>query len=364
MSEGPTVSVVTPVYNGEAYLHECIESVLRQTYTSWEYVILDNQSTDGTAAIAMRYAAQDSRIRVVRAGEFLSIYGNHNRALRSIDPRSRYCKVVHADDWLYPECLERMVAVAESCRSVGIVGAFRLVDTRVEHDGLLPPTQKVVLGREVVRRALLNELGPPWVAWVTGSPTSLLVRADLFRGRADFYDESFWHGDTDAAFRALMQTDFGFVHQVLTYTRVHPGALASFSERVTSFLAQEGRLLMRYGPQVLTEPEYRSRMRQWFMQYARFLARERLRRSRAEDHVFHDFHRREIGFMKQEASRDLETRGWLLVCERLVKGPGRSRAPGEGVDGPASPLQASRYAHAASSEPGRGNSGAAKAAGA
>src|ERR1044071_7298806 len=109
----PLVSVVTPVYNNAAHFEECIESVLAQTYRNWEYTIVDNCSTDGSGEIARRYAARDSRIRVVRNDQFLRVMANHNRALRAISPDSKYCKMVFADDWIFPECLERMVAVAE-----------------------------------------------------------------------------------------------------------------------------------------------------------------------------------------------------------------------------------------------------------
>ena len=62
----PLVSVVTPVYNGETTLCECIESVLAQTYPNWNYVIVDNCSTDRTHDIAQEYAVKDARIRVHR----------------------------------------------------------------------------------------------------------------------------------------------------------------------------------------------------------------------------------------------------------------------------------------------------------
>lgn len=64
---GPVVSVVTPVYNGERHLAECLESVLAQRYPHWEHVIVDNASTDGSVDIARGYAARDARIRVVTA---------------------------------------------------------------------------------------------------------------------------------------------------------------------------------------------------------------------------------------------------------------------------------------------------------
>ena len=56
-SEQPLVNVVTPVYNGAEFIRECIESVLAQTYSNWEYIIVDNCSTDGTPDIAREYQA-------------------------------------------------------------------------------------------------------------------------------------------------------------------------------------------------------------------------------------------------------------------------------------------------------------------
>src|SRR6266852_2484975 len=125
MRAPPAVSVVTPVYNGQEFLAECIQSVLLQTYSNWEYVIVDNCSTDNTAAIAQQFASREPRIRLVHTADFLDALDNHTRAMRALDPQSRYCKVLHADDWLYPECLERMVGVAERYPAVGIVSSFR-----------------------------------------------------------------------------------------------------------------------------------------------------------------------------------------------------------------------------------------------
>ena len=101
----PLVSVVTPVYNGEKYLAECVESILSQTYGNWEYIIIDNCSDDQTGAIAQHYAERDGRIRVRRNDEVLLVIPNFNHAMRQISPMSVYCKVVCADDWLFPECL-------------------------------------------------------------------------------------------------------------------------------------------------------------------------------------------------------------------------------------------------------------------
>ena len=89
-AEQPLVSIVTPVYNGEAFLAETIESVLGQTYQNWEYFLLDNASTDGSAAIIRRYAERDERIRPLSNPETLPILENWNSAFRDVSEREPF----------------------------------------------------------------------------------------------------------------------------------------------------------------------------------------------------------------------------------------------------------------------------------
>ena len=100
----PLVSIVTPLYNSEEYLTECIESVLAQTYSNWEYVIVNNCSTDRSREIACGYAEKDKRIRITDNDVFLNSIQNQNNALCKISADSKYCKVLHTNDWLFPEC--------------------------------------------------------------------------------------------------------------------------------------------------------------------------------------------------------------------------------------------------------------------
>ncbi len=320
MKTAPVVSVTTPVYNGEDYLEECIQSVLRQTYSDWEYVIVDNCSTDRSATIAQNMAAQDSRIRLVQATEFVAALDSHNRAMRAVDPRSRYCKVLHADDWLYPRCLEEMVGVAERHPSVGVVSSFRLVGNRVEQESPMSYSQTVMPGRDLVRWELF---GPQGIAWVTGSPTTLLIRTDLVLASNEFYDRTVWHSDTEAAYRVLMDSDFGFVPQVLTYTRRHATNLMTFSQRVWSFRSRDLRLLIRYGRRLLSPYEYRTTLRRWLFRYGYWLAKQALRPERRQQQEFHDFHRREIEYMLNEPGLDTQSRILLSLFRYLLRTPTR-----------------------------------------
>src|ERR1044071_508009 len=136
MPEQPLVSVVTPFYNTDDYLAEAIESVLAQTYKNFEYILVNNCSTDNSRAIAERYAALDPRIRLVHNERLVPQLENYNGALRRIAPESRYFKMVQADDSIFPRCLEDMVAVAEAHPSVAVVSSYRKVQNGVGPSGL------------------------------------------------------------------------------------------------------------------------------------------------------------------------------------------------------------------------------------
>jgi glycosyltransferase involved in cell wall biosynthesis len=283
----PLVSVVTPVYNGGKYLSECIESVLRQTLTSLEYVISDNRSTDDSLAIARAYAERDPRIRVVAHEEHLAHHlASWNRSMRLISPEAAYVKVVHADDWLFDECLERMVKLAEENPSVGLVGAYRLDEDRINLDGL-PPWMTVLSGRDVARSHLLG--GP--LPFLFGSPTSTLLRADVVRARERFYVEDNIHADFDACLDVLSESDFGFVHQVLTYTRRHNEAVTAFTRRVGTYRPSDLQAFQRHGRVFLTRDEYDRKLAVRFVDYLRFLVRRAPRWRRRE---FREYHRARV----------------------------------------------------------------------
>jgi len=261
----PLVSVITPVYNGERYLAECIESVLAQSYARWEYVIVNNRSTDRSGDIAHGYATRDGRIRVHDNAVRLPAIDNWNHALRQISPDSCYGKVVHADDWLFPDCLRQMIDLAQSHPTVGIVSAYRLDDDRVNLDGL-PYSDTVVTGREICRRSLLLDQD------YFGSPSSVLIRSEILRARDPFYTDSNADTDTSACFDILHTWDFGFVHQVLTYTRRHnesrTSALVSFEGRRLAKLRRR----LTYGPLYLEPAELEVWRRAWIKDHYQVLA--------------------------------------------------------------------------------------------
>ncbi len=283
MKAQPLVSVVTPVHNDAELIEECIESVLGQTYSNWSYTIVDNASTDATPEIAARYAARESRIRHLRFDELVGSNQSHNRAFRAIDAESAYCKLVEADDWLFPGCLQAMVDVAEASESVGIVSAYRLVETKVDLGGL-SYRSTVFPGVETLRRSLLGEIS------VIGGPSATLIRSRHVRASDPFYDERYFHSDTEAAYRILAGNDFGFVHQVLTFARRQPGRQIDSSFRMNTFAPEYLCFLLRYGALALDPDQYRDKLRGQLRAYVRWHTRQAVRPSRLKDADFFRLH--------------------------------------------------------------------------
>jgi glycosyltransferase involved in cell wall biosynthesis len=267
----PLVSVLTPVYNGAKYLSECIESVLSQTYTNWDYTVVNNCSKDDTLAIAQKFARLDKRIRVVDNEDFLDVISNHNKAFRMISPTSKYCKVVSGDDWLFPECLTQMVRVAEENPTAGLIGSYQLSGGTADGRSWsirwaeLPYSKMLIPGRKIGRSQLLG--GP----YVFGSPTSLMYRADLVRSCDRFYPNATAEADTSACYGALRHSDFAFVHQVLSYMRIHQQTETAESNAKNAYISSLLSDLVVYGPDYLTPDELDRRRQEVLADYYRFL---------------------------------------------------------------------------------------------
>ncbi len=287
IDQQPRVSVVTPVYNGEKHLANCIESVLAQTYRNFDYIIVNNCSTDRTLQIAEEYAARDPRIRVQSNSELLNVIDSHNRAFSVAPPENEYIKIVGADDWLFPNCLAELVAVAEQHPTIAMVTSYVLVGSRIGWDGL-PYPSTFVKGRDICRLRLRDRI------LVFGGPSASLLRTDAVKARQPFYPPGNYHGDNAGYLNLLKDTDFGFAHQVLSYNRRGEDSrtthyLESFNSNALMIIEE----LVEFGPVFLTDDELRQRLDESTSEYYRFLARS----------VF-DFREREF---------------WQLHGERLKK---------------------------------------------
>ena len=306
------------MHNDAAVLRDCIESVLAQTYSSWEYAIVDNASTDGTPELAQEYARRDERVRHVRFDDLVDVNSSYNRAVRAISPASEYCKVVGADDRLFPACLARMVDLAETSDGIGLVGAYRQAGDEVDLTGL--DSQTVVDGRTILRAQLLESLS------VIGGPSSFLLRSRLVREHDPFFDHRFVHPDTEAVYRILTGHSFGFVPEVLTFARRDPGRGLSRALEINTRDAEQLRFVLRFGASVFSPEDYRRQVRRRLWNYALWHTRQLWQRSwRVRERDFFATHRFETEAMLGEGGDDLEVRAVVgYVRFLLARGGARS----------------------------------------
>lgn len=119
------VSIVTPMYNGEKYIARTIESVLQQTYSNWEMIIVDDGSKDTGAGIVADYVKKDSRIQLIRKNNGGSASAR-NAGLKAT--KGRYICFLDSDDLWLPEMLERQAKLLRD-KPVGLVYAsYRKID--------------------------------------------------------------------------------------------------------------------------------------------------------------------------------------------------------------------------------------------
>jgi glycosyltransferase involved in cell wall biosynthesis len=268
----PLVSIGVPVYNGEKYLEECLDSILAQSYSNWECVICNNWSKDQTPAIAEKYVSSDKRFKLFHTTELLPITDNWNFCFSNISEQSVYFKLLPADDWITPNFISEMVALMEEHKGVGICSSYRLVDRVVKSEGLDFYQGHVFNGKELIVRQLTRELN------ITSSINSVLYRVNTLKKLSYypmiFQDQAF-HQDTFLSYELLKQSDLGFVYQVLSYTRRHEDSVTS---KVTSKL--NTRLyfwefaLFRY---LSLDPSLEAEYRKVRISYAYLLLKSKLR---------------------------------------------------------------------------------------
>jgi glycosyltransferase involved in cell wall biosynthesis len=210
------ISVVMPVHNALPYLDEAVESILRQTWADFEFVIYDDGSTDGSYERLKEWAQQDSRIKLFRGERNLGPAASSNQVVRHAT--APLIARMDADDVSYPGRLKRQAEIMAAHSDVGLVGSLCNV---------MNPQGRLVRGPEIWRLMRKSCLTP----FPHGS---MMFRRELFdaiggyRDRCEFWEDLDFVHRTSAASRILVLPEPLYCYrQSPTSTR-----LASKQERV------------------------------------------------------------------------------------------------------------------------------------
>lgn len=229
------VSVIVPAYNASAFLRQSVESILSQTFVDFELIVVDDCSTDDTAAILATYG--DPRLRIIHNPQNLGVVRARNRAMDVA--RGEYVASFDADDISLPLRLARQVAFLDANPAVGLVGTA----SRYLEGGTLRPGRRVDGPTPMLVRWLLHVSNPL-------VHPSLMYRADAVRRLGVLLRDEFKYAeDFDLHHRMLGIADVAFIDEPLILYRRHPAAIT---------IAYEHLVLAR-AAEVLTTP-----YRRWF----------------------------------------------------------------------------------------------------
>jgi len=241
----PQVSVLMCVYNTVPYLAEAVESILNQTFADFEFVIVDDGSTDGSLDLLKDYEAQDKRIRIY-ASRHLGISKARNITLK--EAKGEYCAIMDSDDIAAPERIEKQVSFLNANPQCAAVGCgFLLVDP----DGL--PLKEIIpaLDHENIWKRLLTSR--------QGAGAGSTFRRDALLAVGGFREHLIIAEDLDILLRIGESWKLANLPDVLLKHRLHPESTCHSTDWDAALNCVRGILADAYERMGLgdpPEPEY------------------------------------------------------------------------------------------------------------
>lgn len=208
MSKEPQISVIVPVYNVEKYLHRCINSILAQTFTDFELLLIDDGSKDNSGKICDEYAEKDKRIRVFHKenGGVASA-----RQLGIEEARGEYSIHADGDDWVEPLMLEEMYNTIMQDKSDMLIadyfvdkdGTSTYIKQSIDSKDSLEILKAILKGElmgslwhKLIRHSLYKEYNANFIRGIDYCEDVLLLTQLLIRNiKVSFLHQSFYHYD-------------------------------------------------------------------------------------------------------------------------------------------------------------------------
>ncbi len=213
--ELPEISVLMSVYNAEKYIGQAVESILNQTYSNLEFVIVEDGSTDQSFNILQRYADRDSRILLIQNRENIGVVHALNLGLARV--RGNYIARQDADDYSFPERLKQQLAYLESNPDCGAVGTCGLY---IDPDGNSGGVINNPSSNEEIQRVLLDHMcfiGP-----------TIMIRRDTLDAAGYYFSEGLDASeDYDLCLRLAEVANVGNLEGIYYGYRQHPGSASS-----------------------------------------------------------------------------------------------------------------------------------------
>ena len=223
----PLVSVIMPAYNTEQYIAEAIESILNQSFTDFEFIIVDDASNDNTWDIIQQYAKQDKRIVTLRNDKNRYISYTRNRGIAI--SKGKYIACMDSDDYSYPDRLEKQVSLMETNPDLAVSGS--VVEICDEFMNTLNLRRYLLTDKEIRRKLFRYS---PFCHAVT------IYRTDILK-QVNGYNEYLYEAeDYELYFKIGKLGKFGNLDSVIYKIRVRSSSVSHISikraERLTIYV--------------------------------------------------------------------------------------------------------------------------------
>ena len=219
------VTILMSVYNGEKYLHEAVESILNQTFSGFEFLIIDDASKDGTPEILHEYAEKDQRIRVETNAENLGLTTSLNKGLRLA--RGEYVARMDADDISDPTRLEKQIKYMQNHPEIGLLGtAYHSIDEKGNYIRTNYPetSDTAIRWRMLFRNAFIH--------------TSIIIRREILTKNSLFYcDKLPYSQDMDLWVELMDYVKAANLREPLVYLRRHDNSISARHLKKQEFIA-------------------------------------------------------------------------------------------------------------------------------
>jgi glycosyltransferase involved in cell wall biosynthesis len=236
----PKVSICMPNYNFAQFLAEAIESVLKQSYADFEFIIIDNCSTDNSVEIIRRYAEKDARILFSVNESNIGMVNNLNLCMQKA--RGEYVKFLFSDDMLASEkALEIMVSVLDADDAISLVATARnIIDDRSEIIEVWSEykTRSGYAGSKIIQDCLIEQKNR------IGEPSAVMFRK---KHSSRGFDGRFKQAvDLEMWFHILEQGKFAYINEPLCSFREHSQQQTRINIRDESLIEEAFLLLQDY----------------------------------------------------------------------------------------------------------------------
>ncbi len=203
MADDKVISVIIPVYNVEKYLDRCVQSVVDQSYSNLEIILVDDGSTDNCPIICDEWTNRDNRIRVIhKKNGGLSDARNAGMAAAS----GEYISFIDSDDWIEPEMMERLLRAIVQDESDIAACTVKMVWEDGSPGKLLTAQENCVLNREEAQRALLRETLLKQPVWYKLYKTDLVKEIPFAVGK--YHEDVFWSYQAIGAAKRVSVIDY------------------------------------------------------------------------------------------------------------------------------------------------------------